>query len=79
MQITPILIFSNCTKCCGGGGGFIQPIPGDGVTDQLCRVSVIEQLPTDKTRGPEQRGNGRIWPDAYGPVQDSQHEMRKVL
>ena len=56
----------------GGGGGFTQPIPGDGGADQLCGVPVIWRLPTDGTRGLEVRGCGRIWPDADGPVQASQ-------
>ena len=55
----------------GGGGGFTQPIPGDGGADQLRGVPVIGRLPMDGTRGPEVRGNGRIWPDADGPVQGS--------
>ena len=53
----------------GDGDGFTRPISGDGNADQLRGVPVIERLPTDGTRGPEWRGNGRIWPDAYGPVQ----------
>ena len=55
----------------GGGGGFTRPIPGDGDADQLRRVPVIRRLPTDGTRGPEEIGYGRIWPDADGPVQGS--------
>ena len=55
----------------GGGGGFTRPIPGNGGADQLRVVPVIGRLPTDGTRGPEWRGNGRIWPDADGPVQGS--------
>ena len=52
-----------------GGGGFTRPIPGDGGADQLRGVPVTGRLPTDGTRGPEVIGNGRIWPDADGPVQ----------
>ena len=37
--------------------------------DQLREVPVIGRLPTNRTRGPEWRGIGRIWPDADGPVQ----------
>ena len=57
----------------GGGGsdGFTSPIPGDGGADQLCGVSVIGQLSMDGTRGPEVRGNCRIWPDTDGPIQGS--------
>ena len=55
----------------GGGGGFTQPISGDGGADQLCGVPVIGRLPMDGTRGLEVRRNGRIWPDADGPVQGS--------
>ena len=39
--------------------------------DQLRGVPVIGRLPTDGIRGPEVIGNGRIWPDADGPVQGS--------
>ena len=55
----------------GGGGGFTRPIPGDGGGDQLRRGPVIGRLSTDGTRGPEEKGYGRIWPDADGPVQGS--------
>ena len=55
----------------GGGGGFTRPIPRDGVADQLRRVPVIGRLPTDGTKGPEEKGYGRIWPDADCPVQGS--------
>ena len=56
----------------GGVGGFTQPIPGDGVADQLRGVPVIGRLPMDGTRGLEVRGCGRIWPDVDGLVQGSQ-------
>ena len=64
----------------GGGGddGFTRPIPGDGGADQLRRVPVIGRLPMDETRGPEWRGNGRIWPDADDPVQGSQ-DVRDIV
>ena len=55
----------------GGGGGFTRPIPRDGSADQLREVPVIGRFPTDRTRGLEVRGCGRIWPDADGPVQGS--------
>ena len=58
-------------QTCGGGSGFTRPISGDGGTDQLRRVPVIGRLPTDRTRGPEEKGYGRIWPDADGPVHGS--------
>ena len=58
-----------------GGGGFTQPISGDGGADQLRGVPIIGRLPTDGTRGPEVRGYGRIWPDAEGLVQAVKHEM----
>ena len=56
----------------GGGGGFTRPIPRDGGADQLRGVPIIGRLPMDGTRGLEERGYGRIWPDADGPVQGSQ-------
>ena len=55
----------------GSSGGFTRPISVDGGADQLGGVPVIGRLPTDGTRGPEGRKNGRIWPDADGPVQGS--------
>ena len=54
-----------------GGGGFTRPIPGDRGTDQFCRIPIIGRLPTDRTRGPEEKGYGRKWPDAEGLVQGS--------
>ena len=55
----------------GGGGGFTRPIPGDGGADQLRGIPIIGRFPTDGTRGPEEKGYGRIWPDAEGLVQGS--------
>ena len=49
-----------------GGGMSTRPISGDGGANQLRGVPVIGRLPTDGTRGPEWRGSGRIWSDAYG-------------
>ena len=40
----------------GGGGGSTQPIPGDGGADQFRGIPIIGQLPTDGTRGPEEKG-----------------------
>ena len=54
-----------------GGGGFTRPVPGDGGADQLRGVPIIGRLPTHGTRGPEEKGYGRIWPDAEGLVQGS--------
>ena len=62
----------------GGGGGFTRPIPGDGDADQLRGVPVIGRLPMNGTRGPEVKGNGRIWPDADNPVQGSLARDEKV-
>ena len=56
----------------GGGGGFTRPIPRDGGADQLRGVPIIGRLPMDGTRGLEERGCGRIWPNADDPVQGSQ-------
>ena len=58
-------------KTRSGGGGFTRPIPGDGGADQLRRVPVIGRLPTDGTRGTEEKEYGRIWLDTDGPVQGS--------
>ena len=64
----PPVEFQDAVRPGGGGGRFTRPIPGDGGADQLRGVPVIELLPTDGTRSPEVIGNGRIWPDANGPV-----------
>ena len=40
----------------GGGGGFTRPIPGDGGADQFRGIPIIGRLPTDGTRGPEEKG-----------------------
>ena len=40
----------------GGGGGFTRPIPGDGGADQFRGIPIIGPLPTDGTRGPEEKG-----------------------
>ena len=55
----------------GGGGGFTRPIPGDGGANQLRGIPIIGRLPTDGTRGPEEKGYDRIWPEAEGLVQNS--------
>ena len=55
----------------GGGGGSTRPIPGDGGADQLRGIPIIGRFPTDGTRGPEEKGYGRIWHDAEGLVQGS--------
>ena len=52
-----------------GGGGFTRLIPGDGGADQFRGIPIIGRLPTDGTRGPEEKGCGRKWPDAEGLVQ----------
>ena len=52
-------------------GGFTRPIPGDGNADQFRGVPIVGRLPTDGTRGPEEKGCGRKWPDAEGLVQGS--------
>ena len=62
-------IFSE--KCGGGGGGFTRPIPRDGGADQFRGIPIIGRLPTDGTRGTEEKGCGRKWPDAKGRVQGS--------
>ena len=54
-----------------GGSGFTRPIPGDGGADQLHGIPIIGRFSTDGTRGPEEKGYGRIWPDAEGLVQGS--------
>ena len=56
---------------CGGGGGFTRPIPGDGGADQFRGIPIVGRLPTDGTRGPEEKGCGRKWPDAEGLIQGS--------
>ena len=65
----------------GGGGGFTRLIPGDGGANQLRGIPVIGRLPMDGTRGPEVKGNDRIWPDSDGLVQGSlaQDEKGPVL
>ena len=55
----------------GGGGGFTRPIPRDGGADQFRGIPIVGRLPTDGTRGPEEKGGGRKWPDAEGLVQGS--------
>ena len=55
----------------GGGGGFTRPIPRDGGADQFRGIPIVGRLPTDGTRGPEEKGCGRKWPDAEGLVQGS--------
>ena len=47
-----------------GGGGFTRPIPRDGVADQFRGIPIVGRLPTDGTRGPEEKG----WPE-NGPTQ----------
>ena len=59
------------SKTCGGGGGFTRPIPRDGGADQFRGIPIVGRLPTDGTRGPEEKGCGRKWPDAEGLVQGS--------
>ena len=54
-----------------GGGGFTRPIHRDGGADQLRGIPIVGRLPTDGTRGPEEKGCGRKWPDAEGLVQGS--------
>ena len=64
--------YSQCDKNCGGGGGgFTRPIPRDGGADQFRGIPIVGRLPTDGTRGPEEKGCGRKWPDAGGLVQGS--------
>ena len=53
----------------GGGGGFTRPIPRDGGADQFREIPIVGRLPTDGTRGPEEKECGRKWPDAEGLVQ----------
>ena len=60
-----------CFGCGGGGGGFTRPIPRDGGADQFRGIPIVGRLPTDGTRGPEEKGCGRKWPDAEGLVQGS--------
>ena len=55
----------------GGGGGFTRPIPRDGGADQFRGIPIVGRLPTDGTRGPEEKERGRKWPDAEGPAQGS--------
>ena len=40
----------------GGGGGFTRPIPRDEGADQFCGIPIVGRLPTDGTRGPEEKG-----------------------
>ena len=61
----------SCHCNSGGGDGFTQPIPGDGGADQFRGIPIIGQFPTEGTRGPEEKGCGRKWPDAEGLVQGS--------
>ena len=63
-------IFS-CSIVVVGGGDFTQPIPRDGGADQIRGIPIVGRLPTDGTRGPEEKGCGRKWPDAGGLVQGS--------
>ena len=55
-----------CAHCKqgGGGGGFTRPIPRDGGADQFRGIPIVGRLPMDGTRGPEEKGCGRKWPDA---------------
>ena len=55
----------------GDGGGFTRPIPRDGGADQFRGIPIVGRLPADGTRGPEEKGCGRKWPDAEGLVQGS--------
>ena len=55
----------------GGGGGFTRPIPRDKGADQFCEIPIVGRLPMDGTRGPEEKGCGRKWPDVEGLVQGS--------
>ena len=64
----------------GGVGGFARPIPRDGGADQFRGVPIVGRLPTDGTRGPEEKGCGRKWPDAEGlEYRAVEHEMREIL
>ena len=62
-------IYTGCSK--SGGGGFTRLVPRDGGADQFCGIPIVGRLPTDGTRGPEEKGCGRKWPDAEGLVQGS--------
>ena len=58
---------SNCktmqvTSGDGGGGGFTRPIPRDGGADQFRGIPIIGRLPTDGTKGPEEKGYGQNGP-----------------
>ena len=64
--------------CGGGGGGFTRPIPRDGGADQFRGIPIVGRLPTDRTRGPEEKGCGRKWPDAEGLVQGSRARKKFV-
>ena len=56
----------------GGGGGFYPTHSwGWGATDQFRGIPIIGRLLTNGTRGPEEKGYSRIWPDAEGLVQGS--------
>ena len=55
----------------GGDGGFTRPIPRNGGADQFRGIPIIGRLPTDGTRGLEEKGYGQKWPDAEGLVQGS--------
>ena len=59
----------------GGGGGFTRPIPRDGGADQFRGIPIVGRLSMDGTRGPEEKGCGRKWPDAEGLVQGSRARM----
>ena len=63
--------FSLFSVTCGGGGGFTRPIPRDGGADQFRGIPIVGRLPTDGTRGPEEKECGRKWLDAEGLVQGS--------
>ena len=65
------LLQSEMMRYGGGGGGFTRPIPRDGGADQFRGIPIVGRLPTDGTRGPEEKGCGRKWPDAEGLVQGS--------
>ena len=64
-------VLTKSIKISCGGGGFTRPIPRDGGADQFRGILIIGRLPTDGTRGPEEKGCGRKWPDAEGLVQGS--------
>ena len=64
-------VYNFSCHCDSGGGGFTRPIPRDGGADQFRGIPIVGRLPTDGTRGPEEKGCGRKWPDAEGLVQGS--------